>query len=59
MICRGWKINQIFLNLEETKATQGTVKKIEIHNKEMENSDEINKELDHSDEVNKELERFF
>ena len=38
-----------FLNLEKTKATQGTIKKLEIDNK----------EIDNSVETNKELERFF
>ena len=42
---RGTKIAKFFLNLEKTKAKQGTVKKIEINNKEIDNSVEINKEL--------------
>ena len=42
---RGTKITNFFLNLEKTKAKQGTVKKIEINNKEIDNSVEINKEL--------------
>ena len=42
---RGTKITKFFLNLEKTKAKQGTVKKIEINNKEIDNSVEINKEL--------------
>ena len=46
MVWRGWKINQVFLNLEKAKATQGTVKKLEIDNKEIDNSVEINKELE-------------
>ena len=40
------KNNQIFLNIEKTKATPVTIKKIEINNKEMENSVEISKELE-------------
>ena len=39
------KIN-FFLNLEKTKVTQATVKKLEIDNKEIDNSVEINKELE-------------
>ena len=42
---RGTKITKFFLNLEKTKAKQGTVKKIEINNKEIDNSVEINEEL--------------
>ena len=42
---RGTKITKFFLNLEKTKAKQGIVKKIEINNKEIDNSVEINKEL--------------
>ena len=42
---RGTKITKFLLNLEKTKAKQGTVKKIEINNKEIDNSVEINKEL--------------
>ena len=42
---RGTKITKFFLNLEKTNAKQGTVKKIEINNKEIDNSVEINKEL--------------
>ena len=42
---RGTKITKFFLNLEKTKAKHGTVKKIEINNKEIDNSVEINKEL--------------
>ena len=37
---------KVFLNLEKTKATQGTVKKLEIDNKEIDNFVEINKELE-------------
>ena len=40
------KNNQIFLNLQKTKATPVTVKKIEINNKEMESSVKISKELE-------------
>ena len=36
----------IFLNLEKTKATQDTAKKLEINNKEIDNHVEINKELE-------------
>ena len=36
--------NKLFLNLEKTKATQGTVKRLEIDNEEKYNSVEINKE---------------
>ena len=39
------KIN-FFLNLEKTKVTQATVKKLEIDNKEIDNSVEINQELE-------------
>ena len=42
---RGTKITKFLLNLEKTKVKQGTVKKIEINNKEIDNSIEINKEL--------------
>ena len=50
MVWRGWQINQVFfLDLEKTNATQGTIKKLEIDNK----------EIDNSVETNKELERFF
>ena len=35
-----------FLNLEKTKATQSTVKKLELNNKEIDNPVEINKELE-------------
>ena len=37
---------KVFLNLEKTKATQGTVKKLEIDNKETDNSIEIDKNLE-------------
>ena len=37
---------KFFLNLEKTKGTQGTVKKLEINNKEIDNPVEINKELE-------------
>ena len=40
------KSTKIFLNIEKTKATQDTVKKLEIDNKEIENSVGINKELE-------------
>ena len=36
----------MFLNLEKTNATQGTVKKLEIDDKEIDNSVETNKELE-------------
>ena len=42
----GEKTTNFFLNLEKTKVTQGTAKKIEINNKEIDNSVEINKELE-------------
>ena len=42
----GEKLTKFFLNLEKTKATQGTVEKLEINNKEIDNSVEINKELE-------------
>ena len=42
----GEKSTKLFLNLEKTKATEGTVKKLEINNKEIDNSVEINKELE-------------
>ena len=42
----GEKSNKFFLNLEKTKVTQGTVKKLEINNKEIDNPVEINKELE-------------
>ena len=42
----GEKSTKFFLNLEKTKATQGTVKKLEIDNKEIDNSVEINEELE-------------
>ena len=48
-ILTGWKKTHFFLNLEKTKTTQGTVKKLEIDNK----------EIEHPAEINKELERFF
>ena len=41
----GEKSTTFFLNLEKTKPTQGTVKKLEIDNKERDNSVESNKEL--------------
>ena len=43
---KGEKSTAFFLNLEKTKATQGTVKKLEIDNKERDNSVESNKELE-------------
>ena len=60
----GEKSTKLFLNLEKTKATQDTVKKLEINNKEINNPVEINKELDNKEinnpvEINKELERLF
>ena len=42
----GEKSTTFFLNLEKTKPTQGTVKKLEIDNKERDNSVESNKELE-------------
>ena len=42
----GEKSTMFFLNLEKTKPTQGTVKKLEIDNKERDNSVESNKELE-------------
>ena len=42
----GEKSTKFFLNLEKTKVTQGTVKKLEINNKEIDNPVEINKELE-------------
>ena len=42
----GEKLTKFFLNLEKTKATQGTVEKLEINNKEIDNSVEINTELE-------------
>ena len=41
----GEKSTNFFLNLDKTMATQGTVKKLEINNKEIDNPVEINKEL--------------
>ena len=47
MAWRDWNNNQtFFLNLEKAKATQAIVKKIEINNKEIDNSVKINKELE-------------
>ena len=46
----GEKSTNFFLNLEKIKATQDTVKKLEINNKETDNN---------SIDINKELERFF
>ena len=43
---QGKKSTKFFLNLEKTKVTQGTVKKLEINNKEINNPVEINKELE-------------
>ena len=40
------KSTKFLLNLEKTKARQGTVKKLEINNKEIDNCVEINKELE-------------
>ena len=40
------KLTKFFLNLQKTKATQGTVKKLEIDNKETDNSIEIDKNLE-------------
>ena len=40
------KLTKFFLNLQKTKATQGTVKKLEIDNKEIDNSVEVNKKLE-------------
>ena len=42
----GKKSTKFFLNLEKTKATQGTVIKLEISNKEIDNPVEINKKLE-------------
>ena len=42
------KLTKFFLNLQKTKATQGTVKKLEI-----------DKETDNSIEIDKNLEGFF
>ena len=42
----GEKKTDFFLNPEKTKVTQGTAKKIEINNEEIDNSVEINKELE-------------
>ena len=42
----GGNSNNFFLNLEKTKATEGTVKKLETNNKEIDNPVEINKELE-------------
>ena len=39
------KLTKFFLNLEKTKATQGTVKKLKIDNKVADNSVEIDKNL--------------
>ena len=43
---KGEKSIKFFLNLEKTKAAQGTIKKLEIDNKERDNSVESNKELE-------------
>ena len=40
------KSTKSFLNLEKRKTTQGTVKKLEMDNKEIDNHVEINKELE-------------
>ena len=42
----GEKSTRFFLNIEKTKATEGTVKKLDINNKEIDNPVEINKELE-------------
>ena len=42
----GKNSTKFFLNLEKTKATQGTVKKLEKNNKEIDNPVEINKKLE-------------
>ena len=42
----GEKSTKFFLNLEKRKATKGTVKKLEMDNKEIDNHVEINKELE-------------
>ena len=42
----GEKSTKFFLNLEKRKATKGTVKKLEMDNKERDNHVEINKELE-------------
>ena len=42
----GEKSTKFFLNLNKRKATQGTVKKLEMDNKEIDNHVEINKELE-------------
>ena len=42
----GEKSTKFFLNLEKAKAIQGTVKNLEINNKETDNPVEINKELE-------------
>ena len=39
-------MKHFFLNLEKTKATQGTIKKLEVDNQEIDNFVEINKELE-------------
>ena len=43
---QGEKSTKFILNLEKTKTTQGTVKKLEIDNKEIDNSVEVNKKLE-------------
>ena len=42
----GENSTNLFLNLEKTKTTQGTVKKLEVDNKKRNNSVEINHQLD-------------
>ena len=46
MVWRGWKSNKFVLNLEKTKATQVTVKRWEINNREIDNFVEICEELE-------------
>ena len=43
---QGEKSTKFILNLEKTKTTQGTVKKLEIDKKEIDNSVEVNKKLE-------------
>ena len=43
---QGEKSTKFILNLEKTKTTQGNVKKLEIDNKEIDNSVEVNKKLE-------------
>ena len=42
---KGGKSTKFFIDLEKTKAAQGTVKKIKINNKEIDNPVKINKEI--------------